>query len=94
MTITEKAIFFAGIAVVWGYPLLILIISKQLFLLIVYLITTGSFFLTLTSFLCSQCINFACPLNSVDEKTRSQFFDRNPSIAKAWEVMRRNRGVG
>ena len=84
MTITEKIIFFAGFAVVWGYPLLFLIISKQLFLLIVYFMTTSGFFLTLTSFMCSQCINFACPLNSVDETTRSQFFDRNPSIAKAW----------
>ncbi len=84
MTMIEKTIFFAGFAVVWGYPLWFLIISKQMFLLTVYLITTSGFFLTLTRFMCSQCINFACPLNSVDEKTRGQFLDRNPSIAKAW----------
>ena len=42
--------------------------------------------------MCSQCINFACPLNSVDEKTRGQFFDKNSSIAKAWGSNEKNRG--
>ena len=34
--------------------------------------------------MCSQCMNFACPLNCVDEKVRNQFFDKNPIVAKAW----------
>jgi hypothetical protein len=84
MTNIEKTIFFAGFAVVWGYPLLFLILSKQAFLLIVYLLTTGGFFMTLKKFLCSRCMNFACPLNAVDEKIRSQFFTKNTSVAEAW----------
>ena len=84
MTIIEKIIFFIGFAVVWGYPLLFLILYRQFFLLIVYLLTTGGFFMTLKIFMCSQCMNFACPLNSVDKKIRNQFFDKNPSVAKAW----------
>ena len=44
------------------------------------------FFMTLKMFMCSQCINFACPLNSVKEEVRYQFFIRNPSIAEAWGI--------
>jgi hypothetical protein len=84
MTITEKFIFIGGFVVVWGYPMLFLIFNLQLFLLIVYLITTTGFFMTLKVFLCSQCMNFACPLNCVNDENRDQFFGRNPSVAKAW----------
>ncbi|MDY6952175.1 MAG: hypothetical protein SWE60_11730 [Thermodesulfobacteriota bacterium] len=84
MTIIEKTIFFGGFAIVWGYPLLFLILGKQPFLLLVYSMTTIGFFMTMMTFMCSQCINFACPLNCVDENVRSHFFDRNPTIAEAW----------
>lgn len=84
MIIVEKAIFFTGFIIVWGYPLLFMIIYKQIFLMIIYLISTGGFFMTLKIFMCSQCMNFACPLNSVDEKIRDQFFKKNPSVAEAW----------
>ncbi|MFH2011240.1 MAG: hypothetical protein ABIJ37_00825 [Pseudomonadota bacterium] len=85
MTLPEKITFFIGFAIVWGYPLLFLTTSKQLGLLILYLMTTIGFFMTLINFMCSKCMNFACPLNRVDEKIRSQFFNKNPSIAEAWE---------
>ncbi|HOO89972.1 MAG TPA: hypothetical protein PLA74_04040 [Syntrophales bacterium] len=84
MTVTEKIVFLGGFVIVWGYPVPFLFFGPQMFLLILYLMTTGGFFMTLKMFLCSQCMNFACPLNSVDEKIRNQFFARNPSIAKAW----------
>jgi hypothetical protein len=86
MTIPEKIILLGGFLIVWGYPLLFLVFGRQLFLLIVYLITTVGFFVTLKTFLCSQCMNFACPLNSVNKEIRDQFFVRNPSVAKAWEI--------
>lgn len=85
MTVTEKIVLFGGFAIVWGYPMPFLVIGRQIFLLIVYLITTSGFFVTLKTFLCSRCMNFACPLNSVNEEIRDQFFHRNPSIAKARE---------
>jgi len=84
MTILEKTIFFGGFAVVWGYPLPFLILGKQLFLLVVFLMTTSGFFLILVNFMCSHCINFACPLNHVDENVRGQFLNRNPIVAEAW----------
>ena len=85
MTLIEKMIFFGGFAIVWGYPLTFLILGKQIFLLIVYSMTTSGFFMTLVNFMCSQCMNFACPLNRVDEIVRGQFFSKNPIVAKAWE---------
>ena len=86
MTYWEKVMFFVGFALVWGYPLVFLIYGFQLFLLSVYLITVAGFFMTLRTFLCSQCINFACPLNTVPDTIRGAFFNKNPGVARAWGV--------
>ncbi len=82
----EKAVLITGFALIWGYPLLFLITGSQLFLLIVYLMTVAGFFMILKTSLCSQCMNFACPLNGVEKEVRRDFFKRNPEIAKAWNV--------
>ena len=84
MTQIEKTILFGGFAVVWGYPLVCLTFGRQLFLLVVYSMTTMGIFMTLINSMCSQCINFACPLNHVDDSVRDQFFDRNRLVADAW----------
>ncbi len=84
MTSWEKIIFFIGFVLVWVYPLSFLISGAQYFLLTVYLLTVAGFFLTLRTFLCSQCINFACPLNTVKNDIRGDFFERNPDVAEAW----------
>jgi hypothetical protein len=86
MTFLEKAVFFTGIALVWGYPFVFLVADFQLFLLIVYPLTVAGFFMTLRTFLCSQCMNFACPLNTVKDEVRRDFFERNPEVAKAWTI--------
>ena len=84
MLILEKIVFFSGFVIVWGYPLVILVFSGQWFLLLVYGITTAGFFMTLINFLCVQCMNFACPLNRVEEDRRNEFFKQNPIVGKAW----------
>ncbi len=86
MTLFEKAIFLGGIALVWGYPFVLLIADLQLFLLVVYSLTVAGFFMTLITFLCSHCMNFACPLNTVKSEIRRGFFERNPGIARAWNI--------
>ena len=95
LTLPEKVVFFAGLALVWGYPLFFLIVELQLFLLVLYLLTTAGFYMTLRMFLCSQCMNFACPLNRVEDGVRSGFFECNPEVARAWSVdvmQRENKG--
>ncbi|MBW2673076.1 MAG: hypothetical protein JRD89_06620 [Deltaproteobacteria bacterium] len=86
MTHIEKVAFFSGFLVVWGYPLLFLLPGAQWFLLIVYVLTTAGFFIMLRRYFCSQCINFACPLNRVDDTVRRGFFERNRGVAEAWGI--------
>ena len=85
MSFMEKVIFIGGITAIWGYPILFLLAGMQWFFLLVYVISVAGFFMTLRMFLCSRCMNFACPLNTVDENTRQEFFKQNPEVAKAWE---------
>ena len=84
MSFVEKFLFLGGFVVIWWYPLVFLVMGKQWFLLIVYAISTAGFFMTLKLFLCSQCMNFACPLNSVYKSVRQEFFKQNPEVARAW----------
>ena len=86
MSFMEKFLFFGGFAIIWGYPLIFLLIGMQWFLLIVYVISAVGFFMTLKIFLCSQCMNFACPLNGVIDSVKQEFFKQNPEVAKVWGV--------
>jgi hypothetical protein len=90
MSRVEKSLFLGGFAAVWGYPLVFLLGGMQWFLLAVYALASAGFFATLKIHLCSQCMNFACPLNSVQDETRRAFFARNPQIAQAWGVVIRD----
>lgn len=85
MSILEKIVFFGGFVIVWGYPLVVLTVSGQWFLFFVYSITTVGFFMTLINFLCVQCMNFACPLNSVERDIRNEFLKQNQMVGKAWK---------
>ena len=82
----EKVLFLGGLVVLWGYPLAFLLLGMQWFLLAVYTLTTAGAFMTLKIGMCSQCMNFACPLNAVEDAVRREFFRRNPVVAAAWGV--------
>jgi hypothetical protein len=84
MTAIEKIVFEAGILLIIAYPLVFLLAGSQWLLLAIYLLTTAAGYATLRRSYCSQCMNFACPLNKVDETVRVAFFKRNPEIARAW----------
>lgn len=88
MSTGENVIFFAGLAVVWGYPIPFFLANGLWFLLVVYALLNAAFFMTLKRFLCSRCMNFACPLNGVPDSVREAFWDRNPVVAKAWGYKR------
>lgn len=84
----EKAVMLGGFVVVWGYPLAFFVLGGLWPLLGLYILITTGFFMTLKTFLCSQCMNFACPLNSVPDSSRALFFERNPTVAEAWKDSR------
>ncbi len=86
MSFGEKFSFLAGFVIIWGYPLIFLFSGGQWFLLLVYSLTVAGFFMTLKLSFCTQCMNFACPLNAVEGEARQDFFRQNPEVAKAWEV--------
>ncbi|MFC1888256.1 hypothetical protein ACFL4G_00730 [Thermodesulfobacteriota bacterium] len=84
MSFGEKFSFFGGFVIIWGYPIIFLLSGGQWFLLLVYTLSAVGFFMTLKIFFCTQCMNFACPLNAVEEGARQGFFGKNPEVARAW----------
>lgn len=83
MSLLEKIIFFTGLVLIIAYPA-VFIWTTNILLLILYsgAILNGLLFLNL--FLCTHCMNFACPLNRVKPDIRKRFFAKNPVIGKAW----------
>ena len=85
MSTMEKNIFAGGFALLWGYAFVFLLIGLHWLLLALFILTTASFFVALRRSFCTKCMNFACPLNQVEENIREAFFKRNPVVAEAWE---------
>ena len=88
MSLAEKIMFFAGLSVVFLYPIPILVTGGHWFELLLYLTVTAGFAATLKAFLCTQCMNFACPLNGADKETRRLFFSKCPELGRVWEQVR------
>lgn len=84
MSQAENFLFFSGLLLVWGFPLPFFPLTGAWLLLTLYILTNAAFFGTLKLFLCSKCMNFACPLNGVGKKGRDLFLGRNPSVAEHW----------
>ena len=78
MGMVQKLAFVANYIVIWGYPLVFLIIQKLWFFLAVYALASAGFFLTMCLHLCTECINFGCPLNRVTESVKKSFLSLNP----------------
>lgn len=84
LALWEKIVFFVGLFLIWGIPLPAFVLTRQLFLLVIFLLTSVGFLITIRRSFCSRCMNFACPLNTVGEQSRKEFLARNPRIAAAW----------
>jgi hypothetical protein len=84
MSQIENIIFFSGLVPLAGYPLAFLLISAQWLLLILFVVSAIGMGTLMGTLMCNHCMNFACPLNRVDQAVREDFFDRNPIVAKAW----------
>ena len=60
----EKVIFLAGLLLVFGYPLLLFLMVSNWLLAAVYSIAVIGAYIFMRHSMCSQCMNFACPLNA------------------------------
>lgn len=86
MNFFEKLVLIVGFIVVWGYPVIYIILHKNWTVLVTYTILTTMFFFVLRTKNCVQCINLSCPLNNVDPETKIQFLKNNPEIQKYWKT--------
>ncbi|MBN2118757.1 MAG: hypothetical protein JW730_19465 [Anaerolineales bacterium] len=84
MSAGEKRVFFVGLVLIAGYPLAFLVLGMQWLLLALFLVLVVVMGAAMHTLMCKHCMNFACPLNNVDQKIRADFFKRNPVVARAW----------
>jgi hypothetical protein len=87
----ETIVFFAGILLIAGYPLVLLVSGMQWLLLALFALTVVGMGIIMARQMCARCINFACPFNRVNKSVQEGFFARNSSVARAW-VAKRERG--
>lgn len=81
----ERIVFFAGLALIAGYPLAVLVASRQWFLLASFALAVTLMGALMSRWMCSRCMNLACPFNRVDPQTRLAFLSRNPVVLRAWQ---------
>lgn len=84
-SLSEKIQFIIGVIILIGYPLPFLIFENLWISLVFWAIGTIFWVFTIQLKVCTDCVNFACPLNRVPKSIRDEFFKRNPVIRKAWE---------
>lgn len=51
----------------------------------VTLASSLSFFCVLRIYVCSSCVNFSCPMNTVPKKVVDEYLKRNRVMLEAWE---------
>ena len=49
------------------------------------LISSFSFYITLKTFYCPNCVNFSCPLNTVPKPVIDEYLKKNHVMREAWE---------
>jgi hypothetical protein len=84
MSTVEKVVFIAGLVVVFGYPLVFFIAGASWYLMGLYVLLAAGFYVSLKRSFCCQCMNMACPLNSIPAQVREEFFKCNPVVGRAW----------
>jgi hypothetical protein len=85
MSRAEKIQLLIGFALLAGLPFPFLIAGGQWALVVVGLLSAAAFGITLKRDICSACVNFSCPLNSVPKPTVDAYLRRNPVMRAAWE---------
>jgi hypothetical protein len=81
----EAFLFFAGAAVVIGYPVAWMVSARLWLWMASFVAASTAGVVALRTFLCTQCMNFACPLNRVSRDVREAFWERHPSVGEAWK---------
>lgn len=86
MSKTEKGTFLGGLLLITGFPLFLILWQTDWILAGLYLFAVGGAAVFMKTAMCSECMNFACPLNTVDEARKRDFFQLNPDYAAGWKA--------
>lgn len=68
-----------------GYPFPFMLLGRQTLWALAALGGLVLFFWALRRYICSRCVNFSCPLNSVPQEIIDAYLARNPVMREAWE---------
>jgi hypothetical protein len=85
MNKSEKIQFIVGALLFLVFPFPFLVLGKEYLLTLIGLSAAVSGAFILKRNVCSRCINFSCPLNSVPIWLVRAYLDRNPYLQAAWE---------
>jgi hypothetical protein len=83
MSLIEKIIFFAGLFIIFLFPVPLMMLSKDFILLVIYVFLLVLATYLLKTFYCAKCMNFACPLNKVSAEIQEKFYRHNDTIYNA-----------
>lgn len=85
LSTSEKRQFILGTLILVGFMQLFLAIKGQVLFMGLSIVGIMVWIVVIQKKVCTDCINFACPLNKVSKSIRDSFLNRNPVIKKAWE---------
>ncbi|MFX1502854.1 MAG: hypothetical protein ACFFDH_17975 [Promethearchaeota archaeon] len=85
MNLSEKIQLYIGFAILFGYPLIFLVLGSQFIFLVVSIIEIFAFFSFIVIKRCGNCVNFSCPFNRVKKEIVDCFLEKNPVMKIAWE---------
>ena len=86
MSRAEKAQFIIGALIWMGFPFPFMLIGHQYLLALVGAATALSGIFVLRVSVCSRCVNFSCPMNTVPKQLVDTYLRRNPQMEAAWEA--------
>jgi hypothetical protein len=88
MNVNEKSIMIGGFTIIWGFPLVFILMKQDWIMSIFYLVSVFLSFILIRMNHCKKCMNFSCPLNCVENKIKEDFFKNNPSLGEAWKSLK------
>jgi hypothetical protein len=85
MSTWEKAQFIVGVLIWVCFPFPFLLLGQEYLLVLIGACAGVSGAFVLRRNVCSRCINFSCPMNTVPKKLVDEYLGRNPGMRAAWE---------
>jgi len=86
MSRSEKIQTLIGFALLFGIPIPFMIAAGQWIMLLLMVVSSVMWLVTMQKYVCSTCVNFSCPLNRVPKPVVDAYLLRNPVMRQAWEA--------